>query len=1310
MYENKDYSSCGVGFIVNKSGRQTFKLLKLASYALSQIPHRGGKNTHGVGDGSGVQIDLSVNFYRYLSKNKNLIKGSFAIANFFYPKNETAHGEIDKVTKSFFNQNNIKILHQRFIEVNPDTISKKTQQSQLPIRQFVLLRPTTMTNQDRFEKKLYQILLDIEKTFTTQHQFDDFYPISISSYTQVYKARLSSNELTGYFKDLYHSEHRISQVVFHNRFSTNTEPTLAMSQPFRMIAHNGEINTYKKNRLNEYALYQARGEDFIIPKGQSDSCLIDQMIHQRAMRQDTSILQTITSMMPPAWENDLNLPQNIRSMYAYFSLHEEKIDGPAALIFSDGKYIGARLDRLGLRPLRTMESKNYLLVASEAGLLDLKSDQTINYGKVGAGQMIAFDLKSRKVLFNEQIIDKLSRQKDYHKVLKDKHIHLSDVSKPTSKDWKLPHDLSLDATYMVYGLNRESFKFLVDPMFQSASEKITAMGYDVAPNVLNAQEGGMSRYFSQRFSQVTNPPLDSVREIQGMSLKVALGSKPDFGRENSLQIILNSPVLTPNHLNRLKAQKHAYFKQISILFTPSYDVETNQKNLKKALDNLCTQVESLVRGGVEIIILDDHLISQNQAPIPAILAIAAVTRHLIKTRLRFLVSLICSTFQAVSSHDIACLLGFGASAVCPVASFHRAYELYGENHAIPALLNYKKGIEKALLKTMAKFGLCTVESYIGGEFFEANFIDTQSTPLNQYFPNIDSPIAGVRFSDIATSAQRWHDQGFSLSKDQLMPILGLFKERSGGLGHTFGNIATRQFGKMTEENLSVKIPDTTKPYKKEYIDSCQITSKYLDFCKQIDNQRAVNPAALRDILALPMDFSCHKSEFIRLFDLDFSQNAHFYTIGLDVQKRAQKFICKLHKPENLDVLFDVLKNKFSDSDIALEKSQVIINHAQGDLERFLNRQRSITPIAIEEVEKASTITQYFATGAMSCGALTTKAHRAVSQGANLVGALSNSGEGGEAIERFNSIYASKVKQFASGRFGVWTGYLADPHLKEIEIKIAQGAKPGEGGQLPGAKVTLEIATLRGGVPTVELVSPPPHHDTYSIEDLSQLIHDAKAAGVKVGVKLVSSEGVGIIAVGVAKAGADVINIAGNSGGTGAASVTSVKHTGRIAEIGISQVHQALVANGLRQKVVLRASNSHQTALDIVKSALLGADSFEFGTSALMMLGCVMAKTCNIKCPTGLTTNPELYQGDSRKLAQYFINTAHKIREYLALLGAKSLGEICGRGDLLHLVSHLKIVGRLDIKDMLKPTVKKTVNKSTVLERRLSPRSKTYKIN
>jgi len=1317
--------SCGVGFITHKQSIQSHDLLVKSHEALCTIPHRGGMSAEGIGDGAGVNIDLSRKFFRKITGIETLELGQFGVANFFFPED---HDHYDSAAQELVERHlaaaGYPILLWRTVPVDKSVINEAARKAQLPIKQCIFDRPETLKNAEHsvFEKHIQATLLAIEIEGFSRPELIGFYPLSMSSRTQVYKGRLNSFEVIPYFIDLYDKDHEINTLFFHTRFSTNTAPATMMAQPFRYMAHNGELNTDKKNRLSENAIARQNNKNIVFPCGQSDSGRLDQTLTRRINEDNLDIVTAVLAMMPPAWENDSTLSPEVRAMFEYFSLYEEKNDGPAALVFNDGIRVGARLDRLGLRPLRSVETAEYLAVMSEAGQIDFPPKEVIKRGRIEAGGMLYFDHSTGQAYHTHEIVEQLAKQRDYSSLLRQRCLHLNELPSVSLDEINNDHTLNIDQRHTAYSLNQESFKFLLDPILLSGMEKVSAMGYGLAPNALSSAEGGMSRYFSQRFAQVTNPPLDSIRESDGMSLRVALGAKPTFSDECSKQLMIESPILQRTQLEQIRRQSTVATQTVEMLYRPDFnDPCANELALEKALTAVCDQVESAAKNNVGIIILSDINISREAVAIPALLMIAAANQRLVKQGLRFNSSLIAETGQVASPHDIATILGFGASAICPISVHNRVLSHFPVTEYQKALTKFQKGAEKSLMKTMGKFGLCTVESYIGGEFFESNYLDTDEPKLSPYFPNIHASVGGVRYADIAASALEWHQKALLVHEEKDIPFLGLFKERQDGAGHSYGNTAIREYINMTDEKIlyiqekSVVASDTAyldTGYEKrtpEQIDAFGITPAYRSFTKNLYQERANRPAALRDIMDFPADisFATTTADFDRILgQQDLCGNANFMVRGLDVSRiNEDKFVITFtenNNAERLQQLVSHFEQRFSSDDfeqlVTSSGIEATFQDGEQGFRYYLSHLLTARPaVCMTKVQPAHEITKTFASGAMSHGALLAEAHEAVALGTNIVGASSNSGEGGEHSSRFNTLRSCKIKQFASGRFGVWAGYLADPTIEEIEIKIAQGAKPGEGGQLPAAKVSVEIAALRGGTPKVELVSPPPHHDTYSIEDLGQLIHDAKAARIKVGVKLVSSEGIGTIAVGVAKAGADIINIAGNTGGTGAAAVTSLKNSGRSPEIGIAEVHQALAVNGLRDKVILRCSGAHQSGVDVVKSAILGGDSFEFGTTALMMLRCVMAKNCNIKCPAGLTTAHEEFKGDARVLAQFFMNLAHEVREILAELGYTSLREIRGKTDLLHLIAHPSMVGQVDLKKMLVQVDELKVAKPIYLE-------------
>jgi len=1333
-----DKSDCGVGFITRKDGVQSHDVIALGDTALCAIPHRGGMSSEGVGDGAGVQIDLSVDFFSALT-GRPLEPGRFGVANVFLPVDHGRTADAEALIERALTDAGFSVLLARAVPTVDAVLRPAAVQYQLPIRQWVFVADDDGSLEE-LDRRAHAALLAIEATAYTDIGLDGLYPLSLSTRTQVLKGRLNSGEVIAYFADLADPLHRVRTLAFHTRFSTNTAPHPSMAQPFRLMAHNGELNTDRKNRLSETALAAARGRKIIRARGQSDSSRLDQTLHSRVVEDGLELLEAVVSVMPPAWENDRTLSREVRSMLEYFSLVEEKNDGPAALIFNDGTTVGARLDRLGLRPLRSVETDEYLCVTSEAGQIPFPDDDVVHRGRIEAGGMLAFDHRTGTRLRTGEALELLAARKDYPAMLAEAAIDLdaldergSDTVTPepaASDPFAYAGGLSEVQRYVAYSLNQESFKFMTDPMLASGKERISAMGYGNAINALSDQEGGLAKYFSQRFAQVTNPPLDSIREADGMTLRVALGPKPGSGTVGTKQLVLRSPIISEDELRRLDAQQLSPVQWFDILYRPADTEQENADALEAAVDRVASHVAAFAASNGGIAILSDRGVHADGAALPLILVIAAVNQRLIDDGLRLRVSLVVDSGQLPSSHHVASALGFGASAVHPLAVRLRA----GQKHPTEvdaAVKRFAYAAEKSLLKTMGRVGLCTVESYIGGEFFEPNYLDTSDPVLARAFPHLRAPVGGVGFSGIARTASAWHRRALATRSDADVPLLGLFKERAEGAGHSYGTTAVRGFVDLTEESVQLPRVDEVpvdrhggtlgddplrlhtignledafgidddayqhtsfEALDDAEIDAFSITPGYRSFVQAMTTERRRRPAALRDVLVLPEDITrlTTPEEFARELDrLGPVGNSSIVVRGLSATRTEQgRHRLRLTGPlagdlTRVSALGEYYVHRFGAEVTGhwISGGDLIVEASGSADDYFSMLVEAPESIPTDLVQPASEITRSLASGAMSHGALVATAHEAVAHGTNMVGGMSNSGEGGEHLSRYGTIRGSRIKQFASGRFGVWAGYLADPMLQELEIKIGQGAKPGEGGQLPAPKVTIDIAAARGGTPGIELISPPPHHDTYSIEDLAQLIHDCKAARVRVVVKLVSSEGIGTIAVGVAKAGADVINVAGNTGGTGAAAVTSLKYAGRSAEIGIAEVHQALSANGLRSKVTLRCSGAHQTGRDVVISALLGGDSFEFGTTALMMLKCVMAKNCNVKCPAGLTTNPETFDGDPRALAQYLLNIAHDVRERLAILGLRSLREARGRTDLLHLVDHPAAVADLDLRAML----------------------------
>ncbi|MEM8541674.1 MAG: glutamate synthase central domain-containing protein, partial [Pseudomonadota bacterium] len=1039
---DRESSACGVGFLTRKDSKQTHELLQLGHQALCAVPHRGGMSSEGIGDGAGVSVDLSLRFFSELS-GEALETGNYGVGNFFLPDKAEYHELAAEIVVSALRKRDMRIVLSRDVPINNDAIRPAAVKAQLAIHQWVFVAPNGVSN-EAFDRLIHDTLLEIEVEAYTRDELNGLYPLSMSARMQVLKGRLNSNEIVPYFADLNDPRHEIHTMYFHTRFSTNTDPHPTMAQPFRFMAHNGELNTDAKNRLSEAAIARARNSAIISPKGQSDSCRLDQTLQSRILEGGLNIVTAVVSMMPPAWENDYSLSHDVRAMLAYFALYEEKNDGPAALIFGDGQIIGARLDRLGLRPLRSVETDEYLAVMSEAGQIAFPPESVISRGRIEAGGMLYFDHDTGQYYQTTQALEMLASKRDYPALLEQARVHLADL--PNSqldpdlavKNYK--GDLSTSSRYVAYFHNQESFRFMMDPMLADGAEKISAMGYGNAINALSDNEGGVAKYFSQRFAQVTNPPLDSIREKDGMTLRVALGAKPHMGKIMSKQIILPSPLLKMADMLSIREQEFTPVADFDMLFTPDFKIPAvNESQLISAIDLLCDQVEAFARDRGGIAIISDRHISRERAALPMILTISAVNQRLIEEGLRFKISLIIESGQISSAHHLACALGFGAAAVYPLGVQLRAEEKFDEA-PFAAFDRFVKAAEKSLMKTMGKVGLCTVESYSGGEFFEPNFLDTNDPVFKRYFPNMKTPVGGVGFAAIAQSAADWHKRAQIVEKENDIPILGLFKERAEGAGHSYGTAAVRGFVDLTEERIAFadKAEENTDALRlmtlnkleaafgiddegyvntsfdrldETSINSFEITQGYRKFSRDMDVERRKRPAALRDVLAFPVDvsFLSQPQEFKRIMMLfNRAGNNDFMIRGL----RCSQVLDDCYELEltgslssdisRLDALAQSLVERFNESVeshwIEGGKLRVRVN---GQALDYVSRLRSAPDsIEIAEVQPASEITPCLASGAMSHGALVATAHEGVAHGTNMVGGMSNSGEGGEHISRY----------------------------------------------------------------------------------------------------------------------------------------------------------------------------------------------------------------------------------------------------------------------------------------------------------------------
>ncbi len=677
----RETSSCGVGFITRKDGQQTFDVLRKAHEALCAVPHRGGMSSEGVGDGAGISIDLSLVFFRRLTGRPDLENGRFGVGNFFMPHDERQSGRAERIIAAALAEEGLDILLEREVPVDPAALRPAAVRHQLAIRQWVFAAPARCTTLAAFDRAIYRALLVIEAEAFTDPSLEGFYPLSFSARTQVLKGRLNSNEVLPYFLDLAAPDHCVHTLYFHTRFSTNTDPHPSMAQPFRLMAHNGELNTDKKNRLSEAAIARARNGRIVAPKGQSDSCRLDQTLQSRMMQDDLDLVTAVVSMMPPAWENDATLSDPVRAMLEYFSLYEEKNDGPAALIFGDGEIIGARLDRLGLRPLRTVETAEYLCVMSEAGQIAFPPETVLRRGRIEAGGMLYWDHREKRAYGTLDALEMLAARRDYAALLRAARVELAALPEIPAEGQGSPlrynGDLARHQRYVAYSHNQESFRFLMDPMLDNGAERISAMGYGNAINALSDQEGGVAKYFSQRFAQVTNPPLDSLREADGMTLRVALGAKPNIGAPAAPQIVVASPILTHLDMLKIREQTATPYRRFEILYRPVLDdAAANARAIERAIDDLGEAVSLFAREEGGIAVLTDRHVARERAALPLIIVVSAVNQRLIAEGLRLRVSLIAESGQIASSHHVATALGFGAAAVYPLGVQFRAEEMH----------------------------------------------------------------------------------------------------------------------------------------------------------------------------------------------------------------------------------------------------------------------------------------------------------------------------------------------------------------------------------------------------------------------------------------------------------------------------------------------------------------------------------------------------------------------------------------------------------------------------------------------------------
>lgn len=1154
--------------IVNIHGNKSHELVDSALKVLENMKHRGAEGADNkTGDGAGIMLQIPHEFI-LLQGIPVPEKGKYGTGLVFLPKDEKEQAGMLSIMIEEIEREGLNLMHLRNVPVNSSVLGKDALATEPDIKQVFI---TGVTDASDIDRKLYIIRKRIERRI--KHK--DFYIVSLSSKNIVYKGMLSSVQVREYFPDLTQPYFTSGLAVVHSRFSTNTFPTWSLAQPFRLLAHNGEINTIRGNRawmearesvLSTPALGDVRGIRPIIQPDMSDSASLDNVLEFFVMS-GLSLPHAMAMLIPESFNDKNPISEDLKAFYEYHSILMEPWDGPAALLFSDGRYAGGMLDRNGLRPARYLITRNdMMVVASEAGVINFEPGDIKEKGRLQPGKILLVDTQEGKIYYDGELKKNLASMKPYRQWLSANRIELDALRSGR----KAPNSVDdYDRRLRAFGYTREDVEQVIQPMSSKGSEPTASMGNDTPLAVLSDRPQLLFNYFRQQFAQVTNPPIDPIREELVMSLTEYIGAVgmnillPD--ESHCKMVRLPHPVLTNTQLDILCNIRYKGFNTVKLPMI--FEAAHGKPAMHAALTELCKRAEASVDEGVNYIILSDRGVDETHAAIPSLLAVSAVHHHLISVQKRVQTALIVESGEIREVMHAALLLGYGASAINPYMAFAVIDDLVKRNEIQlnyeTAEKNYIKAVCKGLYKIMSKMGISTIRSYRGAKIFES--IGLGEELLRDYFGTTVSTVGGIGLEEIAHDYVAFHESGYGKSDTSgLLPHVGLFSYRKDGVKHAWNPVT------ISTLQLATRLGS----YK-----------KFKEFTSQVD------------------------------------------------QKESEIF---------LRDFFDFKRN----------------------------------PIPIEEVEPVENIVRHFVTGAMSFGAISKEAHEALALAMNELGARSNTGEGGEDSSRFHDTVDgislnSKTKQVASGRFGVTAEYLVN--ADEIQIKVAQGAKPGEGGQLPGFKVNEVIARTRHSIPGISLISPPPHHDIYSIEDLAQLIFDLKNVNPKaqISVKLVAESGVGTIAAGVAKAKADLIVISGAEGGTGASPASSMRYAGISPEIGISETQQTLVLNGLRGQVRLQTDGQLKTGRDIISMALLGADEFGFGTTVLIVLGCVMMRKCHTNmCPVGVATqDPKLrehFRGHYKYVVNYFRFLAQEVREYLARMGFRKLDDIVGRADLIEI--------------------------------------------
>ncbi len=1208
-----EHDACGIGFVASMKGIKSHRIVQDSIKMLIRMDHRGACGCDpNSGDGAGVLLQIPHEFLLEESRHLGFSlpsPGKYGVGMIFFPNQEGLIKECKEVIERKAKKLGLRLIGYRIVPVdNGDIQGADSGKAEPSIQQLFIERPETCATEIDFERKLY-----IFRQYVTRLLNDtipalekNFYFTSLSCRTIIYKGMLTTMQVPGYFKDLHEENFTSALAIVHSRFSTNTFPEWKLAQPFRFIAHNGEINTVKGNSSwmqAQSALFSSKfftqeELDMILPVcslGQSDSAILDNAIELLYLS-GRSLPHVMMMLIPEAWDGNDSMANYKRDFYEYHAAMMEPWDGPASISFTDGKMIGATLDRNGLRPSRYwVTNDDHVIMASEAGVLDLDPSSIVSKGRLQPGKMFVVDMEQGRIIPDEELKEKICQQQPYGEWLRENKIRVEDLPEAGS-EYRQPKATELISRQQIFGFSTEDIRIVLTQMAETGKEALGSMGIDTPLAVLSDKAQHLSSYFKQLFAQVTNPPIDPIRERMVMSLLTDIGGLSNLLEESPnhcKQIEIQQPVLRNKEVEKIRWIDHENFqtKSIHITFRASEDAGV----LKKALERICQYAEDAVDDGYSIILLTDRGVDSSHAPIPSLLALGAVHNHLNRTKKRAKVGIIVEAGDVWETHHFATLIGYGASAVNPYMAFETIRAMKETNLVDQSLsyekleYNYIKAVNGELLKVFSKMGISTLQSYQGAQIFEILGIGKEV--VDSYFSGSISRINGIDLDTIAKEALVKHQAGYELLKSEYpkLEVGGIYQWKQRGEEHLFNPATIHLLQQATKSN----------------------------------------------------DYAVYK-KYAQIID--------------DQTKKA----------------------------ITL---------------RGLLRFKSAQSISIDEVEPIENILKRFATGAMSFGSISYEAHTTLAIAMNRIGGKSNTGEGGEDPIRFESMangdsMNSAIKQVASGRFGVTANYLTN--AKELQIKMAQGAKPGEGGQLPGHKVDDWIGKTRHSTPGVGLISPPPHHDIYSIEDLAQLIFDLKNANraARISVKLVSEAGVGTIAAGVAKAHADHILIAGYDGGTGASPLSSIRHAGLPWELGLAETHQTLVKNKLRGRVTVQTDGQIKTGRDIAIAALLGAEEFGVATAALVTAGCIMMRKCHLNtCPVGVATqNPELralYTGKPEDVVNLFHFLAQDMREIMAELGFRTLEEMVGRVDLLEMTdlsNHWKFK-HVDLSPILTPAIR-----------------------